>query len=405
MVTFNGEAEGSYDTEPYGEPDRPTALLLGSIRAARSGGRLPSTLPLSTMTLKLAEHSLPQQIISTAVIAIILMPSWIPFDYLIDPLHFKTFLALRIICILVILIGLIAFIRAGKQVIHYRKFGLLIYLACTLAVLPMCIITGEKYPYYVGLSTVFFATSVLIVWPIRYFLIPMLLAGLLLGIAEWHTASDLKTTVTGIFLFTTVAAMSGLASWLTYRSFQKNEALLSQLENLSNTDRLTGIANRRYFDHRLQSELARASRDGTSTAVLLLDVDHFKKYNDHYGHQQGDECLRQVADCLRKAISRETDFVARYGGEEFVVVLINSDVSGAEVVAKRIIDGLGEAGIPHALSPVAPFVTASIGIACCKATLAEDLVALADSALYKAKQAGRNRFVVGAASINVIPSC
>jgi diguanylate cyclase (GGDEF)-like protein len=345
------------------------------------------------LTQKLDEDLLVGQIVTISPFAILIL-LWIPFDYLVDPLHFETFLVLRFICALVIFGGRVAFIRTGKQAVHYRKFALLIYLSLMLTILPMCIMTSEKYPYYVGFSTLFFGASVLFIWPLRYFLIPMLLSGLLVGIAEWNAVTDPKIAATGIFLMVNVCALSGLASWLTYQGYLRNGALLNQLENLSNTDRLTGIANRRYFDHKLQNELTRASRNGSTTAVLLLDIDYFKNYNDHYGHQQGDECLRRVSDCLRKAISREPDFVARYGGEEFVVVLPNSDVSGAESVVKRIIDGLSELRIPHAQSSVAPFVTVSIGVACRKATSAQDMVALADSALYKAKQGGRNSFVV-----------
>lgn len=349
------------------------------------------------MNHELTKHLLERQVIAGAIVGMVVMPLWTIFDYLVDPLHFKTFLALRIVGALVILGGLVAFIRSGKQSRHYRKFGMLVYLSITLTVLPMVIMTSEKYPYYIGLSTIFFAASIFVTWPIRYFLMPMILSGLVLGIVEWHTVIDLRTTVTGIFLAINVATIAGLASWLSYRSFLKNEALLSQLESFSNTDRLTGINNRRYFDRQLDSELARATRDGTTTAVLLLDIDHFKNYNDHYGHPQGDECLQQVADCLRKAVPRPADFVARYGGEEFAVVLSNTDVSGAEAVAQRIVDRLGELNIPHAQSSAAPFVTASIGVACGKSTSAKDLVALADATLYEAKRDGRNRFVVGGA--------
>ncbi len=330
-----------------------------------------------------------------AIGTIVLMLAWILFDHVIDPENFKTFLILRILCVLVLLVGLVAYIRADKKTDHYRKFYLLIYTALLLTILPMCIITSEKYPYYIGLSTVFFAASILCVWPLHYFLIPMILSGLVLGLAEWGTGSDPQVLVTGVFLLANVVALSTIASWLTYQNFLKNEKLLNQLQELSNTDRLTGLNNRRYFDIRLQNELASAARNDSITAVLMLDVDHFKKYNDHYGHQRGDECLCQVSNCLREALSRKTDFIARYGGEEFVVVLPDTDINGAEIVAKRIIASMDELGTPHCQSPTAPFVTLSIGIACRNATLAKDLVSLADSALYKAKHEGRHRFVVG----------
>ena len=344
------------------------------------------------------EHPLVTRIIFSAILAALLCILWIPFDFLVDPRNFHTFLMLRIICAGVILSGLAAFIWAGKPVLYYRKFSLLIYLTAICTIVPMVIMTEEKFPFYLGFSTVFFAVSVLMIWPLRYFLIPMLLTGLVLGFFEWHAFTDLKMLITGIFLVLNVSLMSGLASWLTYQNFVRNEILLKQLEKLSNTDRLTGLNNRRYFDHRIKNEVARANRNHSNVAVMLLDVDHFKQYNDYYGHLQGDECLRQVAMCLRNALTREIDFVARYGGEEFVLVLPGSGKSGAEIIANRIIEMIAEQKIPHANSPVTPFVTISIGIACYDAKLhaksTAKLLASADSALYKAKQNGRNQFIL-----------
>ena len=345
------------------------------------------------MTTKLVNQELSRQVIVGAIIAIVLLPIWIPFDYLVDPVNFEVFLALRIFGMLTISAGLLIFIRTGSQVEHYKKSAMLTYMALILSMLPMCILTDEKLPYYIGFSTVFFAVSILVVWPLRYFATPMLISALILGIAHWHSSSDWKSMVTGMFLTINVCLMSGVASWLMHRNFLINENLLNQLESLSNTDRLTGLHNRRYFDIRLQDELAHAKRNNTATTILMLDVDHFKKYNDHYGHQQGDDCLRQFGNCVQKSLSRQTDFVARYGGEEFVVVMPNTDIDGAELVASKIIENLEIAQIPHSQSPVAPYVTASIGIANAKSVSAHEIVELADSALYKAKQSGRNRFV------------
>ncbi|WP_265583975.1 diguanylate cyclase [Chitinimonas koreensis] len=136
-----------------------------------------------------------------------------------------------------------------------------------------------------------------------------------------------------------------------------------ELGRIAQQDGLTGVANRRAFDSRLAHEWARAARSGDTLAILMLDVDHFKKYNDGYGHQLGDDCLKRVAAILRQAPERPGDFVARYGGEEFVILLPGTDAPGARRVAERIRDGLIAAGIPHAFSPTAPHVTTSIGIA------------------------------------------
>ncbi len=170
-----------------------------------------------------------------------------------------------------------------------------------------------------------------------------------------------------------------------------------ELGRIAQQDGLTGVANRRAFDSRLAHEWARAARSGDTLAILMLDVDHFKKYNDGYGHQLGDDCLKRVAAILRQAPERPGDFVARYGGEEFVILLPGTDAPGARRVAERIRDGLIAAGIPHAFSPTAPHVTTSIGIAVMRPRVGADparLVAAADEALYAAKDAGRDRAVL-----------
>ncbi len=168
-----------------------------------------------------------------------------------------------------------------------------------------------------------------------------------------------------------------------------------QLEALSTTDALTGLANRRHFDTVLANEWARASRLGQPLALGLLDVDWFKPYNDHYGHQAGDDCLRQVARVLSGSISRSGDLVARYGGEEFVFIALATDLASATTMAHRVCESLRCAGLPHALSEFA-CVTASIGVASCmpgQGNSAEALLRAADRALYSAKRQGRNRVV------------
>jgi len=170
-----------------------------------------------------------------------------------------------------------------------------------------------------------------------------------------------------------------------------------ELEKLSRQDGLTGIANRRYFDSYLLIEVRRAVREKTPVSLILSDVDHFKAFNDCYGHQAGDDCLRRVAAALSSAGRRPADLAARYGGEEFAMVLPGTVLEGAVDVAKalsRVIDGLA---MPHARSAVDKNVTLSQGIVSLipeKETATEDLIQHADQALYQAKQQGRNRYVV-----------
>lgn len=171
-----------------------------------------------------------------------------------------------------------------------------------------------------------------------------------------------------------------------------------ELTRLSQVDGLTGVANRRNFDETLEREWRRAARTGQAVSVLIVDVDRFKQFNDGYGHQAGDEALRDVAGLLRGALRRPSDLVARYGGEEFAIVLPGTGVLGAAGVARNILDSLREARIDHAFSDIAPHVSVSIGCASAVPERAdlqgfENLVRLADEALYKAKRSGRNRLI------------
>jgi diguanylate cyclase (GGDEF)-like protein len=161
------------------------------------------------------------------------------------------------------------------------------------------------------------------------------------------------------------------------------------------TDALTGVANRRAFDERLDAEWRRCGRAGLPVALVLVDIDHFKLYNDHYGHPGGDATLVQVAGAMLRAAGRAQDLVARYGGEEFALLLPQLDARGATAVAHRLMDELALLDIPHAASPTAPRLTASMGIASMvpgDASVPADLVQVADALLYQAKAGGRNRY-------------
>jgi diguanylate cyclase (GGDEF)-like protein len=164
------------------------------------------------------------------------------------------------------------------------------------------------------------------------------------------------------------------------------------------TDALTGVANRRAFDERLAGEWRRCGRNGLPVALILVDVDHFKLYNDYYGHQAGDNTLIQVAVAMQRAAGRSQDLVARYGGEEFAILLPQLDGRGASGVASRLMTELERMAIPHAASPTAPHLTASMGLASMtpgEQTSPSDLVQVADVRLYQAKADGRNRYRAG----------
>ena len=168
------------------------------------------------------------------------------------------------------------------------------------------------------------------------------------------------------------------------------------LERLSLQDGLTELANRRHFDLYLIRQQAVARRHERSLAVVLCDVDHFKAYNDHYGHQAGDECLKRVAAALRSCCQRPADMIARYGGEEFAMILPDTDLAGAMRVAEAAREAVALLKIPHGYSKAAPYVSVSGGVAAKLVTKdfrAKYLVAAADRSLYAAKHRGRNRVV------------
>jgi diguanylate cyclase (GGDEF)-like protein len=169
---------------------------------------------------------------------------------------------------------------------------------------------------------------------------------------------------------------------------------LAELKRLASIDPLTGVANRRTFESALDEAWRRHAQIGSSLSLLMIDVDYFKRFNDEYGHVEGDRCLNSVADCLVETARHGDDLVARYGGEEFSVLLPETDAASAMDIAQRMCDAVAGLGIPNAKSSVAPHVTISVGAASQVVTRemhADDLTRAADSALYAAKEAGRGR--------------
>ncbi|MEC4803198.1 MAG: PleD family two-component system response regulator [Jaaginema sp. PMC 1079.18] len=169
-----------------------------------------------------------------------------------------------------------------------------------------------------------------------------------------------------------------------------------KLKRLANLDGLTQVANRRLFDGAIAKEWQRLQREQLPLALLLIDVDYFKSYNDHYGHLAGDDCLRQIARAIAQSAKRPADLVARYGGEEFAIILPNTKAEGAINVAQRLLEDVEGLNIPHVRSTASDRVTISIGVSITIPTQdqsPEDLIASADRALYQAKQQGRNRVI------------
>lgn len=226
-------------------------------------------------------------------------------------------------------------------------------------------------------------------------------------LADW--SREASTRSLGVLLLSIVLAVLGLfALRLVAQRLRAEDQLCGardalhaanlRLQRLAAEDGLTGLANRRAFDERLAAELSRTRREHVALSLLLIDVDHFKPYNDLYGHLAGDDSLRAVSAVTRRiATHRGGDFAARYGGEEFAVLLPNTPAAGAAQVAERLREAIGELQLPHAASPDGR-VTVSIGVAELSPgdniTTAEGMIHRADQALYAAKQHGRNRVAI-----------
>jgi len=186
-----------------------------------------------------------------------------------------------------------------------------------------------------------------------------------------------------------------------YRALDESQKKLIEmnqaLQRLSHVDGLTGLSNRRYLDEYLATEWKRAARELGDFAVLMIDVDNFKSYNDNYGHLAGDEVLKQVASAVRKCLRRPADLAARFGGEEFVVVLPGTSLSGAQHMGERICHAVECLKVDHGVLGEGRVVTVSVGGASTmpvRGGIATDLLAVADEALYHAKDSGKNRAVV-----------
>lgn len=193
-----------------------------------------------------------------------------------------------------------------------------------------------------------------------------------------------------------------VAAWVDVTELVRRERVLEasnqRLAQQTHMDELTNLANRRRFYQALTSEWQRAARSALPLSLLMVDIDHFKNYNDNYGHLAGDECLRRVASVLSRCVRRAGELVARYGGEEFVLLLPGADRDHACEVAQMCLDLMQQESVAHAASPTAAQVTLSIGVACALPdALLDDpaiLVNAADAAMYRAKSSGRAHFEV-----------
>ncbi|MEB0226118.1 sensor domain-containing diguanylate cyclase [Pseudomonas sp. 10S4] len=224
-------------------------------------------------------------------------------------------------------------------------------------------------------------------------------------LADWRSESLASLLISSILLVILSLLGYRLIKLMSQQIQAQKELQLSQkiyieankaLGVLALEDGLTGLFNRRQFDFFIEAEIGRTKRKSDDTALIMIDVDFFKKYNDHYGHVQGDECLKTVSAIIKRHVTRTDDLAARYGGEEFAIVLPGTDYVGAFLIAEKIRIELEQSAINHSESPIG-VVTISVGIGALSASktgTSENLVDIADKALYIAKSSGRNRTVI-----------
>lgn len=243
-------------------------------------------------------------------------------------------------------------------------------------------------------------------YPGKWLLLPLMLPARPAepGSLHWGVLALANSANPASWTETSLAAAGSIAHELSMaiqqsRLYYKLQLANQELRALALSDGLTQLANRRRFDEHLQGEWQRLTRERKPLSLIICDLDHFKLYNDHYGHPAGDRCLTQVAQALMQVPQRPADLVARYGGEEFAIVLPNTHTQGAWNIAQKIRDSIRGLHIPNPLSPLSDYVTVTIGIASAvpsRDSSPQSLLQAADLALYHAKQHGRDRAYVHA---------
>lgn len=303
-------------------------------------------------------------------------------------------IAVIIISVILAIIAVTPRLAQGRYTLSIIT-GLQLALSLCWSLSNYCFIFFWTLPFAWPLLVILMTTGLAALyhhWPgIIAFMLPLWGTALLAGIQN-HPHTEVRFLILwGIFTAILLYGRRILKRWYdeAWKTHQENMRLIQRLESIANQDALTGTANRRA----LNAYLAEIWQQKTPLALMMIDVDYFKRYNDHYGHQAGDDCLSTVAQVLKMAVRAEGDLVDRYGGEEFVIALPGVSLARATSIAERIQKKISEAAIPHEASAVASVVTVSMGVVASDGTVPmETLIARADSALYQAKNKGRNRW-------------
>lgn len=401
-------------TNNLSELEKHEPLLQRSLRAGRRSLHFPAEL--ERIYRLFVFPSRRQRYALLAAIALICYDLFIVCDWFILPDIFALAAVVRLLVVTpAILIGILLTRRkGGARLLEPVASGLLLLSLGSLSLFMVLSSHPNVIHYYSGIAVILMFSNMVIRQPFPYALTVSLTTCLLyvvtvsqVQVMSMEAAISSTTVVFTSALFSLVGnyqmefehRRDFLLSALQQISSRKLARMNSKLEHLSLTDGLTGLANRRHFDLTLQREWHVALRNRYPVALVFLDVDHFKNYNDHYGHPAGDVCLQRIGGVLTRVSRRAQDLPARYGGEEFVVLLPHTDEEHAGLLAEEVRRDIEELGIEHHYSEAAPVVTVSLGVAAFvpdKDLHADDLVSLADQAMYEAKSAGRNCIRVAA---------
>ncbi len=364
-----------------------------------------------------ADKRLRWAIISGLAVSIVVNWLLLP-DMLMVPDTFDLAVRLRLFAFTpLVLVGIFVLARLSQP--WMREWGVLLpglLSSFTTALLSWLSHDSLSGPYLVSLiPVVVFANSVahMRLWPavVMDFLVVLMFGAVWLSKPDaplpimLPAALTLMSSITFTLYGCFILERDARRNWLLR---QRETCLLDELEQanasldaMSRSDMLTQVANRRHFDEFLLHTWERARMEGSEVALLMIDVDHFKAYNDRYGHPEGDACLRDVAATLKRRLRRPGDLIARFGGEEFIAVLSGTSLEVALGAAERVRKGIENLNRLHAKSPTHAVVTVSIGVACMRPNAPHahpaQLISAADEALYQAKARGRNRvFAFGA---------
>lgn len=345
------------------------------------------------------------------VLVVVLFNSMLLSDWLMIPDQFRTAVLLRTVVFTpVAMLWLLSLKHVSSRSREWLRIGTSAGSAAITVYL--CLASSDRLapPYLVSLALVLLFNGGVVrvrFWPAICVAL-MVVAFFIFAVFNVNNPPVAILSAMGIALSATAVFTLYGCYWLEHEDrsnwlmVQHEHLLLSeldranrQLDRISRFDSLTDLANRRHFDEFLAQVWGRAEQDREEMALLMIDIDHFKAYNDHYGHPAGDACLKQVASALTAYLRTPGDLVARFGGEEFVAVLTKTNLPMALAAAERVREGVALLGLPHAASPTSEHVTVSIGVASMAASSPHAsparLVAAADEALYRAKAGGRNR--------------